>query len=921
MKNLKKVLALVLAVVMVMGAVVTTSAAYKDVKDTDTYANAIDVLSNIGILDGFEDGTFKADGTLTRAQAAKIVAIVHNAKTNGWIDTDIDELYANAQNPFVDCNNSWALPYINYCRITGLADGMTATTYEPNRVLTGVQFLKLMLTTLGFDTAKEGYTGTGWDINVLNRANEIGLLAGLATGWKAIAPVTRGEAAQILYNALSNYVVEYGQKVTNTYNDTKKIYASSFISNEIVKSTTEALAETMGVGYTTAHDVFMRPGILWSYPAAGWSAFYLNAAAKTYTGKVTVCDMLVDLGVAKTSNAAVEVYFFRNGKLEYINSNYSHTLAHGATGSCDTAVANTGALTQVYKLLNADGDGYVYFVTVVDTFLAKVTAVTPSKHHDAANSTTTLELYAPNYVTEKSKFADTYFEVVLKNLTSYAKGDYILVNLSANAIDDVAINDDAMKAWFKSVVSGYSTIYTAKTKAWDNSTKTVYTNICPDEPGNQTISSATLIPYVMPLQIAGTIDGATFSGKNADWSVMTVNGTKTPVNCTYTLTDAFEQTTSGDYDYVATDILEAKKALNFFVDQYGNVIGDNQNFTSNYAIVDAAKWVNDGDLTATEYAQFALVGLDAKTTYGNVVNYNGLDVTGSYADELGHYDWCTVSQNAANNYLYTDADRNYGFVQFVEADGKYALVQAGRKLTVTDGKIGAGQINLGLDQANWAVYANADTKFIVRTLDAAGKHVYTAYNGVNELPTMSNVTAAIHVTETGKTYASVVYVIADYAIYAGSSVVAYVADTKYEYAEFGDVYTYNVYIDGVKTPITVIGKTGSDTNENIFAAGVGLYKINFLTGDAKVSSVKKLDTADGWKSAEVLAESAGDGAIVVTDSTGLNVSGAKIYTVDMHELTVAEADASKLVAGCTVYYKLVTGSTYMVEAIYVVYPA
>ena len=214
MKNLKKVLALVLAVVMIMGTIAVASAKdYSDVKATDNYAEAIDILSNLKILDGFEDGTFKAEGTLTRAQAAKIVAIVHNAATNGKIQSDIADLYANAQNPFVDCNGNWALPYINYCRITGLADGMTTTTYAPKREVTGVQFLKLMLTTLNFDTSKEGYTGTGWDINVLNRANEIGLTAGLADGWKAIAPVTRGEAAQILVNALTAYLVEYGTKI------------------------------------------------------------------------------------------------------------------------------------------------------------------------------------------------------------------------------------------------------------------------------------------------------------------------------------------------------------------------------------------------------------------------------------------------------------------------------------------------------------------------------------------------------------------------------------------------------------------------------------------------------------------------------------------------------------------------------------
>ena len=55
MKNLKKVLALVLAVVMILGTIATASAVtYTDVKATDNYAEAIDILSNLKILDGFK---------------------------------------------------------------------------------------------------------------------------------------------------------------------------------------------------------------------------------------------------------------------------------------------------------------------------------------------------------------------------------------------------------------------------------------------------------------------------------------------------------------------------------------------------------------------------------------------------------------------------------------------------------------------------------------------------------------------------------------------------------------------------------------------------------------------------------------------------------------------------------------------------
>ena len=320
MKNLKKVLALVLAVVMIMGTVAVASAKdYADIKADSDYAEAIDVLSNLNILDGFKNGetyNFQPDGYFTRAQAAKIVAIVHNAATNGKIKGQdaISSLYSNAQNPFVDCNNSWALPFINYCRITGLADGMTKTTYAPERRLTGVQWLKLMLTTLNFDTAKEGYTGTGWGINVLNRANELGLLAGLPTGWKAIENIKRGEAAQILYNALTTSLVEYGQNIKG-YNPTVaagNFLTKAFVANESVVSTGVLLAAKMGVGITRTTDSFRRPGYKWSHGT--WSKFYMDAPVNSYTTAVTMCDILKnDMKVPETSSEAVVLNGYRKG--------------------------------------------------------------------------------------------------------------------------------------------------------------------------------------------------------------------------------------------------------------------------------------------------------------------------------------------------------------------------------------------------------------------------------------------------------------------------------------------------------------------------------------------------------------------------------------------------------------------------------
>ena len=916
MKNLKKVLALVLAVVMIMGVVSVASAkTYTDVKGTDNYANAIDALSSLNILDGFKDGdnySFKADETFTRAQAAKIVAIVHNAATNGKIkDQDaISALYSNAQNPFVDCNSSWALPFINYCRITGLADGMTATTYEPNRYVTGVQFLKLMLTTLNFDTNKEGYTGTGWDINVLNRANEIGLTAGLADDWKAIAPIKRGEAAQILYNALQAYLVEYGQKVKNTYveadadKETTAHYAYSFISNEQVAQSGYTLGAKMGIKMTKSHDVFMRPGVVWSYGT--WSAFYLNAAKLTYTSKVTACDVLVDLGIKKTSKDSITYIVYRDGRAFMSNNgNGLTTMDHNDATVCEgTTLGGNGALTQVYKMSYKDGDKTktAYVITVIDTFLGKVTGLTSSKHGDISKIDSSNVTLWTAYPTSGDRYTNRSLNLTVKDLVDYAKNDYVLFNAS------VAADDKAATKWYGDMF-GYGTLYGVDTKIYNNQTKYVY--------AAGSVQAGNV--YVVDVQKAGLIENATFSGQDYKGDTLTVNGTRTPANATYTLTGIF----TGRYgQYWPNDIKNGTKVTSFFTDQYDNVIGDYTTASTKYAVIDSIMWVNDGGLQAEKYAEAALVGTDAQITYAKVNKYDSKSVTAVTQGVLGLPGGtpdATVAQDAINNAKYVSEFREYGVVSYtVDADGKYALTShIGLVGTAEDNEIKAGQVKFGTVETKGTVYASNDTQFVVRT-KVAGKYVYTNYAGINAIPTMSNVGAIVAVYDNATdNYASFIFVMADNAIFAGSDTVAFVTNTTFAYAENGVSYYYDVYVNGEKVTIEA-QITAVNNAENLFANGTGLYTLHFGSEDKKVTSATKIAADASWKLDYIAKTDVEDetAALTLTDGTGINLTNAKVYVVSDGVVTVG--DLNSVAAGDTVSYKLVEKSTYMVEMIFVI---
>ena len=923
MKNLKKVLALVLAVVMIMSVVTVASA--KTYKDADAeafknYADAIDALSSLKILDGFEDETFKADGTLTRAQAAKIVAIVHNAATNGRIQSDIADLYSNAQNPFVDCNTSWALPYINYCRITGLADGMTATTYAPKREVTGVQFLKLMLTTLNFDTAKEGYTGTGWDINVLNRANEIGLTAGLEDGWKAIAPIKRGEAAQVLYNALTAYLVEYGQKVKNTVVNTtgngKLYYTGSFISNEQVAKSGFMLGAKMGISITRATDAFRRPGYNWSY--GSWSAFYMDKPLNSYTTAVSACTILKnDMGVSETSGKTVSLNGFYKGVTtgpnattqaselkvdgkvaDYTALNYFAVdgrkyayrmpgtdadnqdgiiLQHKADKSCqniggtkvygqnwwNAQFGGQGDLTQVFKT----EDGYV--ITVIHTFLAEVTAVNKTNKYNHINGeTSNLKVWvALDGDTPSYPYNNTDPAAKTVATTDYAVGTKLLVTLSLKE------NETANK------VDHRANAAVVDIKAADSK--------------------------------IGKLTGAS---DLAYAESVSIDGTKYPTACRFVL---------GKDD--AMKFAHYGKTFTFYFDSYGNVIGcDKDSTAANYVIVDKiwASHTDDGDFAikanlydlegkAIEKADVAVAGSFANAKKGNP---NGA----SYFWNVAQLDDIAANNDARLTnglYRYTLSDKGVYTLTWVGCYNDSFNAGYGRlegsfehtaKLAQIDIKLTAGTIfsDTGAtthDSNPTRLPISESTKFVVKSVGAK----WTTYTGYTALPELT-ASYMDYVDVDGDGFADIVYLGA--AIFAGDSITGYVTNWgRFNWANGYDVVT--VYVDG--EPVYVNVKNPLGTTE--FPTGAALVKgmYTFTMGVDKndvayATAYKKTADVAGYVKTKTMSTDAS--AITLTTTDGkeqpLGLTDVAIYEVK-EDGTVVKADASAIVAGVDYveYYK------------------
>ena len=150
---MKKFLSLVLALVMTMSLVTISAGAteFKDLTDVDSieHKEAVELFNKIGIITGYEDGSFGPEKTITREQAAKIIAIMA-------LGNDAASKLGVEKAPFPDVPaDSQFAGYIGYCVSAGIIDGYKDGTFKPKGTLPGYQFAKMLLGVLGYGVNDE----------------------------------------------------------------------------------------------------------------------------------------------------------------------------------------------------------------------------------------------------------------------------------------------------------------------------------------------------------------------------------------------------------------------------------------------------------------------------------------------------------------------------------------------------------------------------------------------------------------------------------------------------------------------------------------------------------------------------------------------------------------------------------------------
>ena len=718
---MKKLLAMVLALVMTLSLAVSASA-FKDDKDVSAdYAEAVAVLNGMDVFKGYEDGSFKPQGNITRAEVATIIYRIY---TGDVAKNDKSGLYST-YNKFSDMTGAgWASGYIGYCANAELVKGYPDGTFKPSGKITGYEVLAMILRAVGYDKNGE-FSGADWALNVAKYAEQLGILKNVAKTTNLGAPATRELVAEMLFQAI--------QKDQVTYTP-----AFGYVTDKALKLGQESLGyKNFKLVSGEGTDAWGRPTTVWAkdandnakYDAKDTTEYatVVATADASFNVETSQCDICDALGVKKTTTV-VDTY--TNGVLDTKDVTYTATATKAMVGA-------QGQQLEYYKV---DGG---YRLVVIDTYLAKVADVVAEK------------LDAKGHVTRDDYMKLTGYTAAGKTETlyvagnDYAEDDYVLVNVNEKVTDKIV---GVGEVKLVEIVGKAESFEGAQSKNWYNAAK----HTIDDKDYNDAVR--------FYLDDAGTTKTAKFT---------------------------------------------------WFLDQFGNLIGDAEIDNSNYAVIKDIVWI----VGKPGHAEATLVFMDGKEDTVTVDTMDGLTalngLSGAFDKDCTGWEvnlsdaYTEVGFDGYDEYAYVSSDSKYnkGFEGMAlykvnyNKDGNvdlvgYDFVDYDKNVTVDT------KASLIANTESGKLNINDNTEFLVRSGEGtkADPYTYTSYNR-NNLPQYAALSAEIYYTIGTDGFVNRVYIksAADAASFGDHLFVT----TKSYYKVTGDKETYkmDVIIDGEEQTI------------------------------------------------------------------------------------------------------------------------
>lgn len=178
------------ALILIISAFCSFASAYSDVAQDAEYVDSAYRLSDLQILSGYEDGTFKPYNNVTRAQVAKMIVCImgeeESAKNHGYSSRFSDV-----------ADGHWAVPYINYATKSGILKGYADGTFGAERNVTYAELSAIMLRMLKYSEDDLGYN---WPYNYTSKATSLGWNQGKSIGDNEV--LTRDLTVMLIDDAL-----------------------------------------------------------------------------------------------------------------------------------------------------------------------------------------------------------------------------------------------------------------------------------------------------------------------------------------------------------------------------------------------------------------------------------------------------------------------------------------------------------------------------------------------------------------------------------------------------------------------------------------------------------------------------------------------------------------------------------------------
>lgn len=341
----------ILCILLVLCMIPAVSALAADFHDTEDsgYRDEILDIAALGIVTGYEDGFFKSDNLLTRAEFCQLMIRLNGIDEN-TVSSDKQYYYDVPQ-------TYWAFGAIGYMTAQGWISGGTDGNFNPDRPIAYSEAVKIVINFLGYKYRADiagGYPGGYYSI-----ALELGILKGI-TGVNFDVSINRGEICKLLHNTLTvPLVIMTGLGENTIYEISKdKTVLSEYLKCEKKTGVVEAneyygMSDSLaaedcilisGVSYRCSAGDKNRVGekITFFYRIDGDEAYPpIVRISKSESSDLTVrldqnpsyqnLELTYDLNRDKTAKAKISPYIklFYNGKLTDFKGEYIENLENG----------------------------------------------------------------------------------------------------------------------------------------------------------------------------------------------------------------------------------------------------------------------------------------------------------------------------------------------------------------------------------------------------------------------------------------------------------------------------------------------------------------------------------------------------------------------------------------------------------------